>query len=337
MNYNLIIIFLLVNIPIFFFYKKIVFFFNLYDKGDNFRKLQKKSVPITGGLIICYNFIIFALINSFYNLKIIDPLFVSSKKDFFTIFVMPLFFYFFGYLDDKNNIGANVKLAVLSIFTIFTILFDNNFIINKLNFSFLEFPIYLLNLSIFITLLCTLLFINALNMFDGIDLQAGSYTIIILIILIFKSILVNLSILLILSILLFLYYNYKKESYLGNSGVFFLGYLISYFFIKANNLNQKIFYADEIFVIMLLPGLDMLRLFFYRIYNGIQPFKGDRKHIHHLLLNIFSEKKTYFILQVFIIFSIILYYLSDYKFYFIIFLLFLYFFFTNLLLKKNLS
>jgi UDP-GlcNAc:undecaprenyl-phosphate GlcNAc-1-phosphate transferase len=141
-------------------------------------------------------------------------------------------------------------------------------------------------------------------MFDGIDLQAGSYVIVILIIFIIKSVLVNLSIVLIFSILLFLYYNYKKKSYLGNSGVLFLGYLVSYFFIKTNNLNSKIFNADEIFIIMLLPGLDMLRLFFYRIINGRHPFKADRKHIHHLLLSIFSEKKTYLILQGFIIFSI---------------------------------
>lgn len=335
MNYNLTIIFLLVNSPLFFFYKKVVFFLNLYDKADNFRKLQKKSVPLTGGLIICYNFIIFFFINHFYNLGIVDHIFISSNKEFFTLLVIPLIFYFFGYIDDKYNINANVKLVVLSIFITFAIFLDDKFIISKLNFSFLTFSIYLSNLSFFITLLCSLLFINALNMFDGIDLQAGSYVIVILIIFIIKSILINLSIVLIFSILLFLYYNYKKKSYLGNSGVLFLGYLVSYFFIKSNNLNSKIFNADEIFIIMFLPGLDMLRLFFYRIFNGRHPFKGDRKHIHHLLLSIFSEKKTYLILQAFIIFSITGYYLFYYKFYFIIILLFLYFFLINLLLKKN--
>lgn len=335
MNYNLIITFLLVNTPIFIFYKKIVFFFNLYDKSDNFRKLQKKSVPITGGLIICYNFTIFFFINHFYNLEIVDQIFVSSNREFFTLLIIPMIFYFFGYIDDKYNINANVKLAVLSIFISVAIFLDDKFIISKLNFSFLTSSIYLLNLSFFITLLCSLLFINALNMFDGIDLQAGSYVIVILIIFITKSTLINLSVLLILSILLFLYYNYKKSSYLGNSGVFFLGYLVSYFFIKSNNLNPRIFNADEIFVIMLLPGLDMLRLFFYRIFNGKHPFKGDREHIHHLLLSIFSERKTYLILQSFIIFSIFGYYLFYYKFYFIIILLCLYFFIISFLLTKN--
>ena len=260
---------------------------------------------------------------------------MSSNREFFTLLIIIIIFYFFGYIDDKYNINANVKLAVLSIFISVAIFLDDKFIISKLNFSFLTSSIYLLNLSFFITLLCSLLFINALNMFDGIDLQAGSYVIVILIIFITKSTLINLSVLLILSILLFLYYNYKKSSYLGNSGVFFLGYLVSYFFIKSNNLNPRIFNADEIFVIMLLPGLDMLRLFFYRIFNGKHPFKGDREHIHHLLLSIFSERKTYLILQSFIIFSIFGYYLFYYKFYFIIILLCLYFFIISFLLTKN--
>ena len=335
MIYNLIIIFALVNTPLFFFYKKIVSVFNLYDKADNFRKLQKKAVPLTGGLIICYNFIIFFLINYFYNLEIADQLFITSKREFFTFLAIPLIFYFFGYIDDKYNINANVKLIVLSTFVTISILLDDKYIINELNFSFLTSSINLLNFSFFTTLLCSLLFINALNMFDGIDLQVGSYVIVILIIFIVKSVLVNLSIVLIFTILLFLYYNYKKKSYLGNSGVLFLGYLISYFFIKANNLDSKIFNADEIFVIMLLPGLDMFRLFFYRIISRRHPFSADRKHIHHLLLNSFSERKTYFIIQGFIIFSIAGYYLIHYKFYFIIILLFLYFFLINFILRKN--
>ena len=34
---------------------------------------------------------------------------------------------------------------------------------------------------------------------------------------------------------------------------------------------------------MLLPGIDMLRLFFKRFLNRQNPFKGDRNHLHHYL------------------------------------------------------
>jgi UDP-GlcNAc:undecaprenyl-phosphate GlcNAc-1-phosphate transferase len=334
MNYKLIFIFLLINIPFIFFHKKISLYFNLYDK-----KKVERSVPITGGLIIIYNFFVFILINYFYNLQIIDQRFFTNNREFFSLVFAPLFFYFFGYLDDKYDINANIKLFLVSFFIIFTIFLDNNFIISKLSFSFLKNPILLFNLSTFMTVLSCLLFINAINMFDGIDLQAATYSLIILSIFIFKSIFVNLSFVLIFSILLFLFFNFKSKSYLGNSGIMFLGYLFSFLFIKTNNLNVNIFKADEIFVIMMLPGLDLLRLFCFRIINNKHPFKRDNRHIHHLMLNIFSHKQTYVIIQIFIVFSIFGYYLIFYKLYFIVFLIIFYsaviYFLTKKIKKKE--
>ena len=36
---------------------------------------------------------------------------------------------------------------------------------------------------------------------------------------------------------------------------------------------------------MIIPGLDLMRLFIIRIYNGKNPFTPDRKHLHHILLS----------------------------------------------------
>jgi UDP-GlcNAc:undecaprenyl-phosphate GlcNAc-1-phosphate transferase len=334
MNYNLIPLFLFINSPFIFFYKKISLYFNLYDQNENYEKI-KNTIPLTGGLIIIYNFLVFILINYFYDLQIIDKRFFTNNREFFSLVFIPLFFYCFGYLDDKFNINANIKLFIVSFFIIFTFFLDKNFIISKLSLSFLNNSILLFNLSMFITVLSCLLFINAINMFDGIDLQVGTYSIVILSIFIFKSVFINLSLVLILSILLFLFFNFKKKSYLGNSGVMFLGYFFSYLFIKTNNLNSNIFIADEIFVIMIVPGLDLLRLFCCRVLNGKHPFKRDNRHIHHLLLNFFSHRKSYLIIQIFIIFSIFGYHFVYYKIYYIIFLIIFYFSAIYFLTKKN--
>ena len=334
MNYNLIPLFLFINFTFIFFYKKISLYFNLYYQNENNKEI-KNTIPLTGGLIIIYNFLVFILINYFHDLQIIDKRFFTNNREFFSLVFIPLFFYFFGYLDDKFNINANIKLFTVSFFIIFTFFLDNNFIISKLSLSFLNNSILLFNLSMFITVLSCLLFINAINMFDGIDLQVGTYSIIILSIFIFKSVFINLSLVLILSILLFLFFNFKKKSYLGNSGVMFLGYFFSYLFIKTNNLNSNIFKADEIFVIMIVPGLDLLRLFCCRVLNGKHPFKRDNRHIHHLLLNIFSHRQSYLIIQTFIIFSIFGYYFMYYKIYFIIFLVIFYFLVIYFLTKKK--
>ena len=48
---------------------------------------------------------------------------------------------------------------------------------------------------------------------------------------------------------------------------------------------------------MLIPGMDLLRLFFQRILSGSNPLKGDREHIHHYLLKKYSLINTVLINQ----------------------------------------
>jgi UDP-GlcNAc:undecaprenyl-phosphate GlcNAc-1-phosphate transferase len=325
----------LFNLPIFIFYKKICKILNVYDKPDKKRKLKKSSVPLTGGLIIIYNFIIFLLINYFFDINIVNSVFFQGNKELFGFIFSSFLFFLLGYLDDKFDIEANIKLFFLSIIIIITYIFDNKFLITELNFSFYSKTIFLSHLSFFVTLLCCLLFINALNMFDGVNLQAGTYAIIIFVIFILKSVFINLSIVLIVSILIFLYFNYNNKAYLGNSGVLFLAYVISYFFIKTNNINHQLFKADEVFIIMIVPGLDMLRLFLQRILDKKHPFKADRMHLHHLLLKFYSEKKVFIIIQCIILFLIYAYYLLAHKFYFLVVVTLLYILFINILIKKN--
>ena len=64
-----------------------------------------------------------------------------------------------------------------------------------------------------------------------------------------------------------------------------------------NISNNDIIYTEEIFLIMMLPGIDMLRLFIIRITNKKNPFKPDKHHLHHLLSNkLNSNIKTLLVL-----------------------------------------
>jgi UDP-GlcNAc:undecaprenyl-phosphate GlcNAc-1-phosphate transferase len=132
-------------------------------------------------------------------------------------------------------------------------------------------------------------------MYDGINLQSGLYSIFIFSIFLYKGIFTEISITLITSLFFFLYLNWKNKCFLGNNGALFLSFVISYLFIKSNSAN--IFYADEIFLIMMIPGIDLLRLAIFRLAKGKHPFRADRNHLHHLLLNNFSFNKTIIILN----------------------------------------
>jgi hypothetical protein len=43
---------------------------------------------------------------------------------------------------------------------------------------------------------------------------------------------------------------------------------------------------------MILPGMDMIRLFFVRIINKKNPFIGDKNHWHHIISSKFGNTLT---------------------------------------------
>ena len=84
-----------------------------------------------------------------------------------------------------------------------------------------------------------------------------------------------------------------------------IAFLISYIFIKLYNTGQ-IKYTDEIFIYMMIPGLDLIRVFFKRILNHKNPLKPDRSHLHHLLSSKYTPFKSLMIIQLIIIIPIVL-------------------------------
>ena len=93
-------------------------------------------------------------------------------------------------------------------------------------------------------------------------------------------------------IYLFFFNIFKGKYFLGNSGSLIIGALIAFSTIKAYNSN---FIgnnsAEDIFILFLIPGVDMLRLFTQRIIKRKNPFEADRSHLHHLLIKKFSLQK----------------------------------------------
>ena len=174
--------------------------------------------------------------------------------------------YFIGIYDDKNNLNPIKKFLSISII-IFLFIDINNFSqINELSFSFYKKIISTGQYSIIFTLFSYIVFINAFNMFDGINLQSSNYSLITLIsiLLIYKF---NLFILiLIIYFLFFSYLNINNKSFLGDNGTLLISFIIGFMFIKLYNI--KIFnFADEVVLFMLVPGIDLIRLVFERLYN----------------------------------------------------------------------
>ena len=83
--------------------------------------------------------------------------------------------------------------------------------------------------------------------------------------------------------------------------------LFSIFLILNYNLNKNKIFADEIFLVLFLPGIDLIRLIVIRFLKGKNIFEGDLLHIHHLLITKFSLIKTNVLLSIMSILPLISY------------------------------
>ena len=287
--------FVFLNASFYIYFDKLKKKINLYDYPSNI-KVHKSKILLGGGFLLLFN-IIFIFFFFIFNFKKIDISIFYTTKSYISFFLIIFFAFFLGYLDDKKNLSANVRLTILSFVILFAILLDTDLLIKELKFSGLNNTIYLQEFSIVFTILSFLLFMSAFNMFDGINLQAGVYALILLIILLINKVNFYAIAPCIIFLLLFIFLNYLNKIYLGETGVLILSYIISYFFIKSYNLAET-FYADQIFLFMLFPGLDLIRLFIIRILKLKNPFKGDNNHIHHYLLRNFSTFRTFLIILI---------------------------------------
>tara|TARA_B110000977_G_scaffold201879_1_gene299688 strand:+ start:10626 stop:11624 length:999 start_codon:yes stop_codon:yes gene_type:complete len=291
---NLVLIFSVLNFLLFFYYKKISRIVKIYDVPDSDRKIHKGVVPVLGGTFLLINLILVVILY-FYNFDYNEIFFNDNKVIFF--FITILGFYLLGVLDDGFKVSANYKLIISICLLLFVFYFDNTIAIKSLRFSFLENEINIGKYSFFVSVLCYLLFINAFNMIDGINGQAAFYALFIFSILFFKGILTNFCLIIIIFLIFYLYFNLKGKIFFGDGGSLPLAFLLSYIMVKDYNLNQA-FYADEIFLIMCIPGYDLLRLFVSRIIKKRHPFSADSSHIHHIFMNKLNFFNTMIIAQV---------------------------------------
>ena len=322
----IILISIIINILIFLNNDKIANLLKLYDKPDNVRKIHKSNVPLTGGIFVLLNILIIIIFLSINNSYFERLGIFKDTQDLIIFLLSSILFFLIGFFDDKYDVSANKKFMVMIIFLIPVIFYSANLSIGQIRVSFLEakyiLPTYV---SIFWTILCFLLFINAVNMFDGVNYQVGFFSIYICLFFIINNYFSIFFIVMLISLLSFLILNHQNKAFLGDNGSYLLAFLFSYFFVKMYNQNNNID-SDHIFLIMIIPGIDLIRLFISRVAKGYSPFKPDRNHLHHILLQRYNLITVNLIIQFLIIVPSISGYYFGYTYIFLFLQLLLYFF-----------
>lgn len=279
----------------------------------NDKSVHREKALLFGGIFLIsslfLNIIILILTNKF-------------ESNFFNFFLI-LSFFLVALIDDIKDLNPNLKMILSIIICFIGISLDSELKINNLFFFYSD-NIYLNNNFFFnyvLSILCILLFLNAFNFIDGINGLASTVGLSFFLYLIIKNpLILNLYYFFIISLLFFLFINTKYKVFLGDSGNYLISICIAMILLKENSDQPSLYYAEEIFLLLLIPGLDMLRLFIVRIFNKSDPFKGDHNHLHHRLFNKFGNLKTVLIYLVIINLPIYIFFISQEFLYSLIFI-----------------
>ena len=303
---------------------KIAKFFKIIDL-PNERKIHKAPTPLTGGI----GFFLTLLILVIYN-------FVNNQiniEKFISLICIYSLFFFIGFFDDIKTLSAKLRSFLIIFSLSLLIIFDPEFILYNLNFKSLN-SIYNLNyLSSFLfTIFCIFALYNALNFIDGYNGSATSVILFWSIYLFIKNPNIVYLTIILISLLIFLY-NISGKLFLGNSGIS----LISIFFALSVIVehNNSMIYADEILLILLFPGLDMIRVTAQRLLNKKKIYNPDKTHFHHYLISS-NSKYVWQIILILTMFPIILFSFIE-NIFFVLFLSVIIYIFIFAYIKKNYS
>ena len=252
----------------------------------NFRKLQKKPVPVLGGMSVYL-----ALVNGLFLCNFFYP----TDNLYVVIAALSLIF-FMGFFDDLLDLNVLFKFIIQ--FGVIFLLWTFGYRIDTFArlFGVTHIPMLW---SCLISLIAGVGLMNALNMIDGVDGLASGLGILtsticgIYFITHHDPLFALLSVVLAGSLIFFFICNVfsrKYKMFIGDSGSLILG-TIAYVFTCRIIHTPIMDWNDQYCVAMLiavysLPVFDTVRVMLVRIVHGNSPFKADKTHLHHMLVEL---------------------------------------------------
>ena len=268
----------------------------LLDEPDA-RKLQKKPVPVMGGVAVIWGIIIGAGITS---------MFFNSYALFPSIVAITVMLYI-GLADDILGLSPAFRLLFEMGVICFVVWMDGT---NMNDFHGLfgihEIPTYL---SIPLVLFAGCGIINAINMIDGVDgLSSGLCIMACMIFGVFfclaregtMAVMCSLTAGALIPFFLHNVFGKTTKMFIGDSGTLMMGMLMTIFTLHIVDNDLRVAYnfpnlGVVAFTISVLsvPIFDTLRVMTARSLRGISPFKADKSHLHHLFIEMgFSHVGT---------------------------------------------
>ncbi|MCH2175535.1 MAG: undecaprenyl/decaprenyl-phosphate alpha-N-acetylglucosaminyl 1-phosphate transferase [Lentisphaeria bacterium] len=276
----------------------------LVDNPDGYRKIHVEQTPLSGGLSIVISSLIIVIVLQVWHGDLISIDLYSKKALFFWFGCIVIFI--LGLVDDYKDLRPKVKLSVQ--FTLALLLyFGGGFSIERISLPFGLDPLDLAWLSLPFTIFWILAVINAVNLLDGMDGLAGGVGFLVMLTLAIVSFLYQRQESLFIAVILagiiagFLLYNFNPaKCFLGDSGSMLIGYFIAIISLWGALKGPATVSLFVPIVCLGLPVFDTSLAILRRWSKGLPLSAADRKHIHHVLLEMgFSQKKVALILYCF--------------------------------------
>jgi UDP-GlcNAc:undecaprenyl-phosphate GlcNAc-1-phosphate transferase len=258
---------------------------NAIDVPRDDRRMHSVPIPRLGGLAIFIGFVVSTLIFSEYT-----PALTA-------IWFGGLVLVATGIIDDVFRIGPFIKFAIQ--LAVAFIAVSQGLIINFINLFgvYIEFGAW----SIPITVLWIIGLTNAINLIDGLDGLSCGVSVICSAVLLVVTILTEsgMAVSLVTAVLVgacsgFLPFNSNPAKiFMGDTGALFLGYTFALLSIDGVFKFHTLMSFMVPISIFGLPLFDTAFSFIRRLLHGKNPFKGDRGHLHHRLIDMgFNQKQS---------------------------------------------
>ncbi len=260
------------------------------------RKKHKKVVPLVGGI---------AILGSV-SLTLVSYIFMNGTL--LAFWLASLLLTGICVLDDKRPLPSNVRFFIQFVSLVVIIFLGKTVIFNLGDLLGLG-PISLGLFSIPFTCFALIGIINAVNMMDGVDGLTGGVSIVELGVLFFlaqKQGATQDALLIAAfmgAILGFLIFNFpspfadKRKVFLGDAGSMLIGLTLGWLCVRLTQMPNG--YSPALMLwVMALPLMDTIHLIINRKARGVSAFRADRRHMHHILLQLnYSAKQTSLIMM----------------------------------------
>ena len=277
---------------------KIALIKGLVDNPDA-RKLQKRPVPVVGGLAVY-----FGLLAGMFVAAVYSHLFGPEELHIclFPAFTAMSIMLYVGAMDDILGLSPTSRF-IIEIGTILCLVFSSEMCIDTFRglWGIGEFSWWI---AVPLTVVAGVGIINAVNMIDGVNgLSSGlCFTCCILFGVAFikaqdapNAILAFTMAGAIIPFYIHNVFGSKSRMFIGDAGTMVLGVLITWFVIcLLSKENQTPYYVNMTSINMIaftlavlaVPIFDTLRVMTMRIYHHKSPFHPDKTHLHHAFVNV---------------------------------------------------